>query len=204
MQVMTHLRDVKMIQERTLTEIEPMKQTVMLLKKHQLKMDADYLVSLENSKTALVDVSEKALGSVKESILGMQKQEAASLKDKQKDFDKRVFEYRNEFLKALPYHVKDCGDQIIDDSYARINEYYTKTQVFEKEAADLNNLETLFDIEPIKYKDLATCRSELQQLKVCWDLVALIDYQFASWSTTLWNDINPDELERLIKQFQSN
>jgi len=69
MKVMTHLRDVKMIKDRTLAQIEPMKQTVMLLKKHQLKMDEDYLVKLENSKTALVDVSEKALGPIKEAIL---------------------------------------------------------------------------------------------------------------------------------------
>jgi hypothetical protein len=87
-------------------------------------MDTDYLVGLENSKTALADVSEKALGSVKEAILGMQKQEAASLKDKQKDFDKRVYEYRNEFLKALPYHVKESGDDIIATSYATISEFY--------------------------------------------------------------------------------
>jgi dynein heavy chain len=204
MNVMTHLRDVKMIQERTQNEIEPMKQTIHLLKKHQLKMDTDYLVGLENSKTALADVSEKALGSVKEAILGMQKQEAASLKDKQKDFDKRVYEYRNEFLKGLPYHVKDSGDSIIADSYAKITEYYKTTNAYENEAADLNNLETLFDIEPIKYKALQDCKGELLNLKVCWDLVALIDYQFASWSTTLWNDIDPDELERLIKQFQGN
>src|SRR5687768_7913765 len=31
MQVMTHLRDVKMIKDRTLDEIEPMKRTIMLL-----------------------------------------------------------------------------------------------------------------------------------------------------------------------------
>jgi len=69
MQVMTHLRDVKMIKDRTLDEIEPMKQTIMLLKKHQVKMEDDYLVKLENSKTALIEVSEKALGPVKEAIL---------------------------------------------------------------------------------------------------------------------------------------
>jgi len=69
MQVMTHLRDVKMIKDRTFEEIEPMKQTIMLLKKHQVKMDEDFLVKLENSKTALVEVSEKALGPVKEAIL---------------------------------------------------------------------------------------------------------------------------------------
>jgi len=58
-----------MIKDRTLAEIEPMKQTIALLKKHALKMDVDYIVGLENSKTALIDVSEKALGSVKEAIL---------------------------------------------------------------------------------------------------------------------------------------
>lgn len=69
MKIMTHLRDVKMIKDRTLDEIEPMKQTIMLLKKHQIKMEEDYLVKLENSKTALKDVSERALGPVKEAIL---------------------------------------------------------------------------------------------------------------------------------------
>jgi hypothetical protein len=38
MRVMTHLRDVKMIKDRTFDEIEPMKKTVMLFKKHQIKM----------------------------------------------------------------------------------------------------------------------------------------------------------------------
>jgi hypothetical protein len=37
MQVITHLRDVKIIKDRTLEEIEPMKQTIMLLKKHKVK-----------------------------------------------------------------------------------------------------------------------------------------------------------------------
>jgi hypothetical protein len=43
-----------------------------LLKKHQVKMDDDYLVLLENNKSQLIDVSEKALGPVKEAILPLQ------------------------------------------------------------------------------------------------------------------------------------
>jgi dynein heavy chain len=66
MQVMTHLRDVKMIKDHTLSEIEPMKQTIVLLKKHGITMNEDFLVKLENSKTALIEVSERALGPVKE------------------------------------------------------------------------------------------------------------------------------------------
>jgi len=72
MQVMTHLRDVKMIKDRTLEEVEPMKQTVLLLKKHGIKMKVDFLDKLENCKTQLIEVSEKALGPVKEAILPLQ------------------------------------------------------------------------------------------------------------------------------------
>lgn len=38
MKVMTHLSDVKQIKDRTLDSIEPMKQTILLLKKHQVQM----------------------------------------------------------------------------------------------------------------------------------------------------------------------
>jgi len=97
MKVMTHLRDVKMIKDRTLQEIDPMKQTIMLLKKHQLKMQEDFLVKLENSKTALVEVSQKALGPVKEQILPLQTKEAGNIKDRLRKFDISVKEYRLEF-----------------------------------------------------------------------------------------------------------
>lgn len=97
MQVMTHLRDVKMIKDRTLDEVEPMKQTVMLLKKHGVKMEEDFLVRLENCKTTLVEVSEKALGPVKEAILPLQNQEAGNIKRKLQDFVRKVAEYRIKF-----------------------------------------------------------------------------------------------------------
>jgi hypothetical protein len=72
MRVMGHLRDVKMIKDRTLDQVGPMKATIDLLKKHrtmELIDGEDFTVKLENSKTALVEVSEKALGPVKEQIL---------------------------------------------------------------------------------------------------------------------------------------
>ncbi len=73
MAVMTHLRDVKMIKDKTLEQIDPMKQAIILLKKHQVKMEqVDYLVILETNKSQLKEVSEKALGPVKESILPLQ------------------------------------------------------------------------------------------------------------------------------------
>ena len=97
MRVMTHLRDVKMIKDRTLNQIEPMKQTIILLKKHQIKMETDYLVKLENSKTSLIEISERALGPVKEAILPLQNQEAGNIKERLRKFEIKVGEFRLKF-----------------------------------------------------------------------------------------------------------
>jgi hypothetical protein len=37
------------------------------------------------------------------------------------------------------------------------------------------------------YKELRDCRQELQQLKQLWDLIALIDFLFEAWKSTLWD-----------------
>lgn len=66
MKVMTHLWDVKMIKDKTLSEIDPMKHIIVLLKKHGVSPEEDLIIDLENMKTRLVEVSESALGPVKE------------------------------------------------------------------------------------------------------------------------------------------
>jgi len=97
MNVMTHLRDVKMIKDRALEELEPMKNTIALLKKHQVKMDEDYLVKIDDEMTKLIEVSEKALGQVKEAILPLQTQEAGNIKKTLSDFANKVQEFRIKF-----------------------------------------------------------------------------------------------------------
>ena len=46
-----------------------MKRVILTLKKHQVKMDEDYLVVLETNKVSIKEVAQEALGDVKESIL---------------------------------------------------------------------------------------------------------------------------------------
>jgi dynein heavy chain, axonemal len=36
-----------------------------------------------------------------------------------------------------------------------------------------------------------------------WDLIALIDYQFESWKSTLWDKIDTELLMQLIKEMQT-
>ena len=69
----------------------------------------------------------------------------------------------------------------------------------ENEAKELQVLESLFDLQRTNYKELKDCKNELQSLKQVWDLIALIDGQFDSWKKQLWDVIDTDELESLIK-----
>lgn len=203
MSVMTHLRDVKMIKDRTFDEIEPMKQTVMLLKKHGVKMEDDFILKLENCKTTLIEVSEKALGPVKEAILPLQNQEAGNIKKKLSEFLKKVLEFRSKFQISCPYHIDQSSIEIINNAYKTITDFYNQTLGIEDEAKALNNLETLFDLQKSSYKQLKDCKNELMALKYMWDLVSLIDLQFESWKSTLWEKIDTENLMQLIKDMQT-
>lgn len=92
---------------------------------------------------------------------------------------------------------------VIDNSYALLGEYHEKTCKLEDEARELNNLETLFDLQRSTYKQLKDCQNELKSLKEMWDLVALIDLQFESWKRTLWDQIDTEMLTQLIKDMQT-
>jgi len=103
----------------------------------------------------------------------------------------------------LPYNFTDNNPETIDKAYDLISEYYDKTCELQKESTELNNLETLFDLQKSSYKQLKSCKAELMSLKQMWDLVALIDMQFDSWKKTLWDQIDVDQLLALIKDMTS-
>jgi len=128
-------------------------------------MEEDYLVKLENSRTTLQDVSEKALGPVKEAILPLQNQEAGNINDRLRKFNVKVCDYRVEFQSQCPYHVQQSSPEIVSNAYKTISEYYARTGELEEEASELNNLQTLFDMQKTTYKQLKDCRNELFNLK---------------------------------------
>ena len=166
-------------------------------------MQEDYLVILEESKTSLNEVSEYALSTVKENILPLQTQESKNIKDQLAAFNTKVDQFRTEFQQNCPYHIENSSPELVDQAYETIATYYSRTNELDEEAKDLNNLETLFDIQKSTYRVLKDCRSELMSLKYMWDLVALIDGQFSSWKKTLWDKIETETLTQLIKDMQT-
>ena len=74
----------------------------------------------------------------------------------------------------------------------------------EEEAKKLQVLEQLFELQRTKQKELLDCKNELVQLKQMWDLISIIDGQFESWKETLWENIDADNLEQLLKNMKTN
>ena len=68
----------------------------------------------------------------------------------------------------------------------------------------MQTLESLFELQRTKQKELNDCKNELVQLKQMWDLISIIDGQFESWKETLWEQINADNLELLLKNMKQN
>lgn len=58
----------------------------------------------------------------------------------------------------------------------------------------MRELEELFELSPTRHTGLVEVRTQLRLLKMVWDTVGLVDGLFASWTATLWADINTDEL----------
>jgi hypothetical protein len=114
-----------------------------------------------------------------------------------------VQEFKIDFEKHVPKHVTETSPEIIDQAYATISDYYDKTIKLEDEARELNNLETLFDLQRSSYKQLKDCKADLVSLKEMWDLTSLIDNQFSAWKTTLWDQIDTENLTQLIKDMQT-
>lgn len=204
---MTHLRDITQIKDKTYERFPNLRDTIQLLKKHNVDFHLanpkqDLLVEVENCKTALEDTADNALGPVKELILPLQSKESDNVKQRVRQFQIKVLEYRGEFTSKLPYNLTDSSDEIINKSYEMISEYYTRTCQMEDEAKELQVLESLFELQRTNQKELKDCKNELKQLKHMWDLISLIDMQFMSWKSTLWDQIDTDNLETLLKDMK--
>ena len=71
----------------------------------------------------------------------------------------------------------------------------------EKMMEDLYKAAGLFEVTVPEFKQLKACRREICMLKSLWDMIELVHSSFADWNTTLWSDINVENMEIDCKKF---
>ena len=59
----------------------------------------------------------------------------------------------------------------------------------------------LFEVGVPDFKQLKACRREIALLKSLWDMITLVQSSFGDWNTTLWSDINVEQMEIDCKKF---
>ena len=59
----------------------------------------------------------------------------------------------------------------------------------------------LFEVNTSDYKQLKACRKDVGMLKNLWDMICLVRSSFDAWKTTLWKDINVEQMDMDCKKF---
>ena len=67
--------------------------------------------------------------------------------------------------------------------------------------AELQEAAGLFELTVPEFKQLKACRKEVGMLKTLWDMVQLVSSSFNDWKTTLWKDINVEQMDTDCKKF---
>ena len=65
----------------------------------------------------------------------------------------------------------------------------------------LKEAASLFEVSVPDFKQLKACRRETALLKSLWDMIMLVKSSFSDWNTTLWRDINVEQLDIECKKF---
>jgi len=60
---------------------------------------------------------------------------------------------------------------------------------------EFNNKEKLFDFpERTNYRELRDCNQDLKNLKILWDAISMVNYQYSDWKSKPWKAIKADLL----------
>ena len=66
---------------------------------------------------------------------------------------------------------------------------------------ELQKAAALFEVNVPDFKQLKACRREIGLLKGLWDMITMVRSSFEDWNTTLWKDINVENMEMDCKKF---
>ena len=93
----------------------------------------------------------------KEKVYPLQSEQVDNIKKKVWAFVDTVSAFRSEFRERAPFEY--AGDADVGAAYRSILAFHARIAEKEAEAAALNQLENLFELQPSKYRALSDCRS---------------------------------------------
>eukprot|EP01084_Bolivina_argentea_P009096 17033_1 len=190
------IHQVRVRQTETVEMFGPLSKTVKFLRNNNVEIEDEYVKLLENASLKWESTVDKVYAA-KEKVNPLQNEQVDNIKRKVWDFVDTVSEFRQEFRDNAPFTYNGMeaeNPNCVNAAYQKMIYYHNAIGEKEVEAHKLNQLENLFELQPSKYRALTDCRSENKHLKTLWDMISLVQYLFKSWRSTLWNDIDTENL----------
>jgi len=190
------IHQVRVRHNETLEMFEPLSNTVKFLRNNNVEVEDDCVKLLENASLKWESTVDKVY-QAKEKVNPLQNEQVDNIKRKVWNFVDTVSNFRQEFRDNAPftYQGMDVEDaNCVQLAYQKMIFYHNAITEKEREAHQLNQLEKLFELQPSKYRALSDCRSENKCLKTLWDMISLVQHLFKSWRSTLWDDIDTEQL----------
>ncbi|CAK8695850.1 unnamed protein product [Clavelina lepadiformis] len=191
---MGHLMAVRDRTDTTDVMFEPLKQTIELLKLYDQEMSEEVHLQLQELPEQWNNTRKLAV-TVKQAVAPLQANEVTIIRRKCTSFDVKQHEFREKFRKE-PVFRFNCKEP-----YPCLDSMQTSIAVLEQEMYDLHESAGLFEVIVPDYKQLKACRREVGLCKGVWDLVFLVRTSTDDWKTTLWADINVEQMDIDCKRF---
>ncbi|XP_015211854.2 dynein axonemal heavy chain 17 [Lepisosteus oculatus] len=193
-EVMGHLMRVKDRQAATDGMFEPLKETIEFLKNYGVELPDEVHTQLHDLPEHWNNIKKTVL-QVKQNVAPLQANEVTIIRRKCQQFELKQHEFREKFRQEGFF----CFS--FERPHEALNEIHRHISSLEKEMVSLSKSASLFEVNVPDYKQLKACRKEVILLKELWDMIHLVRGNMDDWKTTLWKDINVDEMDMDTKKY---
>ncbi|KAL2078484.1 hypothetical protein ACEWY4_026169 [Coilia grayii] len=193
-EVMGHLMRVKDRQAATDTMFDPLKETIEFLKEYGEELPDEVHTQLLDLPEHWNNTKKSAL-QVKQNVAPLQAHEVNIIRRKCQQFEIKQHEFREKFRQQPFFHFS-CGQP-----HTVLDKIQESIVSFETEMEALSRSASLFEVNVPDYKQLKACRKDIVLLKELWDMVLLVKGNMDDWKTTLWKDINVDDMDMETKKY---
>ncbi|OQS01914.1 dynein heavy chain [Thraustotheca clavata] len=206
MAVMTHIQEVRKYMTKKKVQFGPLREIVTLMKSHGINLDQSYVGKesaisfLEQAPMRWDNMVNKTFKK-KELIAPMQNHAVEAIKLELSVFVKRVTTFRDEFVTKAPFSSDFSGsfEAIATKAFETLKTVEIKLVEMENEAKRLHDQEDMFELSPIQFESLKTCRHECCLLENVWAMYHQNAMTFFTWQAYLWHDVSMESLLDIVR-----
>ena len=192
--VMQILQTVKEKQATTDTMFEPLKEIIELLKGYGVVIPEESVVQLTELPERWANTKRLSV-SAKQQVAPLQGMEVGRMKEKIEDYERNQKIFRNKFTQMRFY------DYTCKSPYEHLTEAFILIQELDERIKELQSQASLFEVTIPKFPLIDKCRKENKMLKQLWDYIFLVRTSIDEWKTTLWVDIDVENMDMECKKF---